>query len=195
MSQTPPPAEHQPLAASMAATLALSSATDTLAKLIERLAAGVDRLDEHFIRHLAAELHAHADRIELPLVEARDVCDVLVNFAMDRQVRLVVTAALRDAPGELTLRWHERDFTEVPVRLLERPRAEPYTFATVDYQHRGAEAELLASVSGLPAGSMVTVRALATVGDRTEWRVQAQGIEICVPFEGLALADRPDEEG
>lgn len=173
----------------MIPALAASSATDTLAKLIEALSDGVDRLDESFIRHLAAELHAHADRIELPLVEARDVCDVLVNFAMDRRVKLVVTAALRDAPGELTLRWHERDFTEVPVRLLKEPRAEPYTFATVDYMHRGAEGELVESVSGLPAGTKVSVRALATVGDRTEWRVQTLGMEVCVPYEGLRLAE------
>ena len=157
-----------------------------LSALIERLGAGVDRLDEGFARDLARELHARAERRELPLIEALGLVDVMVTFTMDRVMRLVVTGGLAGAPGEVTVSWRERDFARVPVRLLAAPRPEPYGFATLDRSCRGRRATLLAPAPPLPAGAEVTVRALATIGDRTEYRVRAHGIEVSVAPEDLA---------
>lgn len=158
-----------------------------LSDLVERLGAGVDRFDADFARDLARELHAHADRIELPTVERLGLVDVMVTFTMDREMRLVVTGSLPDVPGDVTLAWRERDFPDVPVRLLGAPRGEPYLFATLDMSYRGRRGRLLAAAGALPAGLDVTVRTLATIGDAAEFRVRAYGQEARVPRGDLAL--------
>lgn len=147
----------------------------SLAELIERLGAGRERLDQEFTRDLARELHAHADRLELPIIEGLGLTDVLVSFSMDREMRLVVTGYLPAHPGAVTVRWDEREFPEVPVALLATPRDEPYLFATLDFSVRGRGARLRSASGAWPAGTRVTVRALATVGERTEYRVEAGG--------------------
>lgn len=147
----------------------------SLAALIERLGAGRERLDREFARDLARELHAHAGRLELPIIEGLGLTDVLVSFSMDRELRLVVTGYLPAHPGSVTVRWDEREFGEVPVTLLATPRDEPYLFATLDFSVRGRAARLKAPSGPWAAGTRVTVRALATVGDRTEYRVEAGG--------------------
>lgn len=161
-----------------------------LAHLVDLLGAGGESRDREFVRRLSAALHERAGRIELPLVEALGLVDVVATFAMEQDVRLVVTGGLADGPGEVTVRWHERDFERVPVRLLRQGRSTPYLFATVDYRWRGHTGELLLPVGGLPAGQMVRVRALTSVGDRLQWRVQALGVEVSVADEGLRLVDQ-----
>lgn len=147
----------------------------SLAALIERLGAGRERFDQDFARDLARELHAHADRLELPIIEGLGLTDVLVSFSMDREMRLVVTGYLPAHPGSVTVRWDEREFPDVPVALLATPRDEPYLFATLDFSVRGRAARLKTANGPWPAGTLVSVRALATVGDRTEYRVEAGG--------------------
>ncbi|MGM0575492.1 MAG: hypothetical protein ACQEXJ_07150 [Myxococcota bacterium] len=161
----------------------------SLASLVERLGSNVDRFDETFARDLARELHAHAERLELPLVERLGLVDVVVSFRMDRRMRLVITGGFADAPGEVTVSWDERDFPQVPVVLLSTPRAEPYTFATLDFSVRGRRAELLVPAPPLPAGLEVRVRVLATIGDEVEYRVRAHGLEASVGPESLRLLE------
>ncbi|MCB9727988.1 MAG: hypothetical protein H6744_12045 [Deltaproteobacteria bacterium] len=159
----------------------------TLAALIEQLGHGRERFDEDFARDLARELHAHADRLELPVIEGLGLVDVLVSFSMDREMRLMVTGYLPAHPGSVTVRWDEREFPEVPVALLENPREEPYLFATLDFSVRGRAARLKAAAGPWAEGTRVTLRALATVGDRTEYRVEAGGRNASLSPEQLEL--------
>ncbi|MEZ4269274.1 MAG: hypothetical protein R3F39_23195 [Myxococcota bacterium] len=159
----------------------------SLAELIERLGAGRERFDQEFARDLARELHAHADRLELPIIEGLGLTDVLVSFSMDREMRLVVTGYLPAHPGSVTVRWDEREFPSVPIALLAEPRDEPYLFATLDFSVRGRGARLKAPSGAWPAGTHVHVRALATVGDRTEYRVEAGGHNASVNADEIEL--------
>ncbi len=156
-------------------------------------AAGGRRRDRDFVRRLAEVLHERAERLELPLVEAMGLSDVVATFAMEEQVRLVVTGRPPGGPGEVTVRWHEREFEQVQLRLLPAPRSEPYVFATLDYRWRGRAAVLLRPTGGLPSGLEVWVRALATVGAEVQWRVKANGVEATVPEDALALQQSDDD--
>lgn len=159
----------------------------TLAALIERLGAGVDRFDEAFARGLAGRLGEAADRLELVAIERLGIVDVLVNFTMDRTMRLVVTGRLPDGPGEITVSWREDEFPDVAIALLATPRADPYIFCTLDLSVRGRRGVLTRPVARLPAGLEVRVRALATIGRREEYRVEAHGVSVSVPPDGIEL--------
>ncbi len=163
----------------------------TLSALVDALAlieGGAER-DRGFVRRLASALHERGEKLELLAVEAMGLTDVVATFAMEERVRLVVTGRPLQGPGEVTVRWHEREFEEVQVRLLAAPRQRPYLFATLDYRWRGQAAELLRPADGLPAGQRVRVRALATVGAEVQWRIVAMGIEATVAEDAIRLED------
>jgi len=159
-----------------------------LAELVQLLGDGVDRFDEGFARTVARTLSARAPHVQLPTIEAMGLEDVIATLYMDRELRLVVTGNHVDTGGVCSVRWDEKHFHLVPVELLRAPRATPYEFATLDFSVRGRKGVLTAQVGPLPEGQSVTVRALATVGDRVEYRVVALGTEVSVEPEGLALA-------
>ena len=164
----------------------------TLAELIERLSSDAARLDEAFARRLAAGLHARAAHVELPEIEALGFEDVVATFTMDRELHLVVTGRVGQSGGEGSVRWREDSFGEIPVAVHREPRSAPYVFATLDFSVRGCEGELLAAASPLPAGVVVRVRCLATIGERSEYRVRGHGVEVSVPRDELRL--RSDED-
>ena len=161
----------------------------TLAGLVERLAAGVDRLDEGFTRQLAAALHERAVHVRLPQIEALSLEDVVVTFYMDEEMRLVVTGNLSDSGGQASVRWPEGDFGRVTVAIHEAPVDTPYLFATLDFGVRGRKAVLTSAAPPLPAGLDVTLRCLSTVGAATTYRVIAHGREASVPLDALTLLD------
>lgn len=162
--------------------------TLSLAELIQRLGEGVDRFDEGFAREVARALHERAAHVRVPAVDRLGVEDVVATLSMDRAMRLVVTGHLPDVRAQVTLRWDEGDFAALPVELFVDPVEAPYTFATLDFSVRGRKATLLAAAPPLPAGQTVTVRTLATIGDRTEYRVTGLGMELSVAPEALELA-------
>lgn len=164
----------------------------SLAELIEWLGRDRERFDEDFARDLAHELHAHAQRLELPVVERLGLVDVVVTFYMDRRMRLVVTGWLPDVPGEVSIRWDEDDFPQVPVALLDERRTSPYAFATLDFGYRGRIGTLKRPAANLPTGLEVRVRALATIGGQEEFRVRAHGIDASVPPSDLELHEAED---
>jgi hypothetical protein len=157
-----------------------------LADLLTFAAEGLGRLNEDFARGVARTLAAHAHAIALPAVERLGLKDVVVTFYMDKQVHLVVTGNLHPT-GEVTVRWGETDFPTVEVAVEDTPRADPYTFATLDFSLRGRRATLNVPVPPLGAGLEVTVRALSTIDDLVAYRVVAHGVEVSVSPENLRL--------
>ncbi len=158
-----------------------------LSELIEQLGAGIDRFDERFAREFSKALHAEAAHVRIPAVDRLGLEDVVVTLHMDRRLRLVVTGNLPAVCGAVSIRWDEVDFPSLPVALSRAPVADPYLFATLDLSVRGAKGVLSGAVSPFPAGQTVTVRALATIGDRTEYRVSALGLDRSVAPELLDL--------
>ena len=161
-------------------------ATHSLAEFIDRLTPANDR-DQHVARALAQALHAQSGYIQLPAVEALGITDVIVTFHMDKALKLVVTGTLNDGLGQVTVTWEERDFPEIALQLSTHAGHVPYTFATLDMSVRGRRGRLLAKHAPLPAGQEVRIKVLATIGDRTEYRVQALGLEHSVPLASLEL--------
>lgn len=162
-------------------------ATLSLAELVERFGAGLDRYDESFAREVARALHDRAAHVRLPAVDRVGLDDVVATLSMDRRMRLVVTGDLAAVRGSVTMRWDEADFPYLPVTLHAEPVAAPYTFATLDFSVRGRRGTLLAAAPPLPEGQVVTVRALATIGDTVEYRVTGLGTETSVPVDALSL--------
>jgi len=158
-----------------------------LSGLIQRLGEGVDRFDEAFAREVARALHGRAPHVRVPAVDRLGLEDVVATLSMDRAMRLVVTGYLPDVRAQVTLRWDEADFPALPVELFADPVEAPYTFATLDFSVRGDKARLIAPAPPLPAGQTVTLRALATIGDTTEYRVTALGMQLSVPPDALEL--------
>ena len=189
--ERPAPLSASPLAAiggGSAAAPGERSSTLPLSELIQRLGEGVDRFDERFAREVARTLHARANHVRVPTVDRLGLEDVVATLSMDRAMRLVVTGHLPDVRAQVTLRWDEGDFPSLPVELFVDPVLAPYTFATLDFSVRGKRATLLVPAPPLPAGQTVTLRALATIGDRTEYRVTGLGVDLSVPPGDLALA-------
>jgi len=161
--------------------------TLTLARLILHLGEGVDRFDEAFARTVARSLQGATRHIRLPFIERTGLEDVICTLYMDRELRLVVTGNHAPSYGAISARWDEQYFPFVEVELCREPVAAPYTFATLDFSVRGNKGVLARAAPPLPAGQAVTVRALATIGERIEYRVGALGQEISVPPEDLQL--------
>jgi hypothetical protein len=155
--------------------------TLSLAALVERFADGLEILDGAFTRTLAAALDAHRDRIRLPTVERLGLGDVVVTFRMDRIMALVVTGTLPEGPGEVTLRFAERDFPEIAVELGGPSTGEAYLFATLDHGWRGRRGQVG------DEGETVDIRALTTVGAEISWRVQGKDGATSIPLGDLTL--------
>jgi hypothetical protein len=164
-----------------------ASRTVTLARLILMFADGVERLDEHFARTVARSLESRAVHVRLPFIDRLGLEDVVVTLYMDRDMRLVVTGNHPTSYGAITARWDEEHFPFVEVELVREPVADPYTFATLDFSVRGRKATLLRSIPPLPEGQTVSIRALATIGGSTEYRVVSMGQEVSASPEDLDL--------
>lgn len=159
----------------------------SLADLIERLGEGVERFDEAFARRIGATLHARAAHITLPAVERFGLVDVVATLYMDRKMRLVVTGHHDETLAEVTLRWEDRDFDSVGVRISRSPNEAAYTFATLDFSVRGREATLLEAAADWPVGTLVTLRCLSSIGDELHYRCLLDGVERALPVGALAL--------
>lgn len=159
----------------------------TLARLVLMFADGLERLDESFARAVAQSLDSRAAYVRLPFVDRLGLEDVVVTLYMDRDMRLVVTGNHPTSYGAITARWDEEHFPFVEVELTRDPHADPYTFATLDFSVRGKKATLTRSVPPLPEGQTVTIRALATIGGSTEYRVVALGQEVSAPPDAIEL--------
>ena len=158
-----------------------------LAALIERLGEGVGRFDEQFARTVARTLHERAAYLAFPVIDPMGVEDVVATIYMDRDLRLVVTGNHTATRGAFSMRWDERHFDQVEVRVSRAARADPYTFATLDFSVRGKLARLLVAHPPVPAEQTVTLRTLATIGGLVEYRVTALGTDFSVAPEALAL--------
>jgi hypothetical protein len=159
--------------------------TGSLAGLVMKLGRDEAKLDEAYARRLAMLLHDKGTQIRLPLVERLGLQNVVVTVHMDSQIKVIVTGTLSDAPGEITMTWQQEDWISVPVMLLATPVSDPYLFATLDFSDRGQLRRLNKPAGPFSAGQEVTVRALATVGDKLEMRVQALGINLSVNHKDL----------
>jgi len=164
----------------------------SLSDFIERLGEGLPRFDEDFARRVGATLHAKAEHLSLPAVEGFGLVDVIVTLYMDRAMRLVVTGHHDETLAEVTLRWSERDFDSLGLRLHKSAREAPYTFATLDFSVRDRRGTLLDAIDGLAQGQEVTVRCLASIGPELHYRCLAEGREVAIPPEGLTLHPKPE---
>ncbi len=162
-------------------------ATIHLAALIERLGDGVGRFDEQFARTVALTLHERAPHLAFPVIDPMGVQEVVATLYMDRALRLVVTGNHTATRGAFQMRWDERDFDQVEVRVTRAARVDPYVFATLDFSVRGKLARLLVAHPPVPAEQTVTIRALATIGGVVEYRVTALDTDFSVAPEALAL--------
>lgn len=162
--------------------------TLTLADLIERLGEGVERFDEDFARRIGATLHARAAHLSLPAVERFGLVDVVATLYMDRKMRLVVTGHHDETLAEVTLRWDDRDFDSLGVRISRTPHDAPYTFATLDFSVRGRDATLLEGLGDWPAGTAVTVRCMSSIGEELHYRCLLNGVERALPITSVELA-------
>ena len=158
-----------------------------LAALLAHLSEGVGKADEDFARGVALSLEAHAEHLRIPIIDAMGIQEVMVTLYMDQEVRLVVTGHLTIGTGAVTVSWKERNFHEIPVHLDPSPGGAPYTFATLDFSVRGRRGRLRVDAPPLGAGLEVRVRALATIGTKVEYRIQAHGFDRSVPPEDLEL--------
>jgi hypothetical protein len=164
-----------------------ASRTLTFARLVLHLGEGVERFDEHFARTVARSLEARSAHVRLPFVERMGLEDVVVTLYMDREMRLVVTGNHASSFGAISARWDEVHFPFVEVELHREAVDAPYTFATLDFSVRGKKARLTRALAPLPEGQTVTLRALATIGARIEYRVVAMGQELSAEPSDLDL--------
>ncbi len=159
----------------------------SLAALLERLSAGREVLDEAFAREVAGQLAARAQHVEVVAAEAFGLEDVVVTFHMERSMRLVVTGNDPASGAEVTLRWRDRDFDRVRLRVSAAPREVACTFATLDFSVRGQRAVLRRPSGGAQAGDAVVIRCLATLGEAAHYRCTVAGEDLAVDPEDLTI--------
>jgi len=160
-----------------------------LSVIVDRMA-GEGPRDEEFVRRFSAWFHEHADRLRLDALDALGLEDVVLTFRMKGHVALVATGHHPDYPGEVTVRFHERDFPGVTVVVGGAPRTTPYEVCTLDHSVEGRQVVLRAPLptktGGLPAGARGRILVAATIGARRELRVEFEGLG------GTALSVSPD---
>lgn len=157
----------------------------SLVAVIERFANGLELYDPAFARTLAAALHAHGDRLSMPAIEEMDLRDVIVTFRMDKDLQLVITGNLHGGPGEVTLRYPEDAFPQVPVSLETPPTRGAYLFATLDHGFRGRRGRLKET------GEVVEIRSLTTLGDTISWQLRGSVSSPAVGLTDLTLLEEP----
>mgnify|MGYP001202866265 CR=1 FL=1 len=155
----------------------------SLVAVIERFADGLELYDPFFTRTLAAALHGQREELSLSSIEELQLTDVVVTFRMDREMQLVITGNLRGGPGEITLRYHERDFPEIEVLLRAAPEFGPYVFATLDHGWRGRAGRLQST------GEVVEIRSLTTIGAEISWHVRGASGSEHVDLDDLTLLE------
>lgn len=176
-----------------------------LSVIVDRMAgpmAGDGARDAAFVRRFSAWFHEHADRLAIDAVEALGLADVVLTFRMKGHVTLVATGHHPDFPGEVTVRFHERDFPYVMVIVGGPPRAVPYDVCTLDHAVEGRPVALRAPLETrggtLPAGSRGRAVVAATIGPRRELRVSFDalpGAPVSVAPEALRWLDEdPGQE-
>lgn len=163
----------------------------TLATFIDELAsdlAEVSDRDQAFARRLTRALQAQSAHLRLPAVDALELVDVACTLHLTDRAKLVVTGRLGDGVGAVTIHWEESDFPQVALASQADPHDDPYLWCTLDLSVAGAKATLSQAVGGIPAGQAVEVLALATIGERTEYRIKALGLRRSAPPEALLFA-------
>ena len=149
--------------------------------------AGDSDRDEAFVRGFSAWLHAHRERIRLPLVERFGLTDVVVTFQMKSRVTLVATGYPDGLPGDATLRVDEREFPFLEVEVLDAPQSDgAYEICTLDYAPAGTRVVVTGGYLAGKAGALVVA---ATVNGVEEHRVQLDdGPVVTVPGTRLSRA-------
>ena len=151
-----------------------------LSVLVDQMA-GEGPRDERFVRRFSGWFHAHAARLRLDALDALRLADVVLTFRMKHNVSLVAVGYHPEVPGEVTVRFHERDFPAVLVRLDRAPREDPYEVCTLDHSVEGRPIVLLEPVlaGGRPRPPGTTGRAIvgATIGAKRELRARLDGHE------------------
>lgn len=145
-----------------------------LSVVVDRMA-GDGARDEEFVRRFSAWFHEHAARLRLDALDALGLEDVVLTFRMKGHVALVATGHRPDHPGEVTVRFHERDFPAVSVVVGGAPRETPYEVCTLDHSVEGRRVALTLPLplrsGALPAGTEGRALVAATIGSRRELRV------------------------
>lgn len=166
-----------------------------LSVVVDRMA-GDGARDEEFVRRFSAWFHEHADRLRLDALDALGLEDVVLTFRMKGHVALVATGHHPDYPGEVTVRFHERDFPAVSVVVSGTPRETPYEVCTLDHSVEGRGVALIAPLAlrsgALPPGSEGRVLVAATIGPRRELRVAFDalgGAPVSVPPTSVRWLD------
>lgn len=169
-----------------------------LSVIVDRMA-GDGHRDAEFVRRFSSWFHEHADRLRLEALDALGLEDVVLTFRMKGHVALVATGCRPEHPGEVTVRFHERDFPAVTV-VIGPPRAVPYEICTLDHAVEGRRVSLRAPQPelSLPVGAAGRALVAATIGTRREVRVAFDarpGTPVSVPPDALRwLDEEPGEE-
>jgi hypothetical protein len=142
--------------------------------------------DAAFVGRFCAWLHAHASGLRLAIVTQLGLADVVLTFRMQDHVALVITGTLPDAPGEVTVHIHERDFPFVELLVGRNGRATPdwgapYEICTLDYAVTGRPLVVTRTEDTargvIPAGTRGEAVVAATVSGRREIRARLRGHE------------------
>lgn len=151
-----------------------------LSVLIDQMAGDGPR-DEHFVRTFSAWFHEHAAHLHLDALEILGLEDVVLTFRMKDDVSLLATGNHPDIPGEITVRFPERDLPRVTVVVEGSPRAVPYEVCTLDYAVAGRPLSLVAPFShagtSLAAGTPGRAVVAVTLGDRHQLRAAFDALE------------------
>lgn len=165
-----------------------------LSVVIDRMAGDGPR-DEAFVHRFSEWFHEHADRLRLDSIDALGLEDVVLTFRMKGHVALVAAGHHPNHPGDVTIRFHERDFPYVTLVVGGPPVPTPYEVCTLDYAVEGRPVALRRAVAGSalqPAGAVGRAVVAATIGGRREVRVVFDGgpaEALNVPPDALVWLD------
>jgi hypothetical protein len=141
-----------------------------LSVIFDSLQMDGEERDRAFVRRVCLWLHERAPMLELSVVAALRLEDVVVTFRMAERVGLVVTGYPPDGlPGAVTLSIPEDEFPSVIVRVCRAPRETPYELCTMDYSLAGRKVDV---VMGEYSGHEGELLVAATIGQRQNCRVK-----------------------